>query len=59
MPEIGITRRESPSDRLECNAILDMTIPGYVNVVVVIIEIAMIDRPEGYEGSRRQKKANQ
>jgi hypothetical protein len=59
MPVTGMTGRESPSDRFEGNAILDVTIPGYVNIVVVIIEIAMRDRPEGYEGSRRQKKVNQ
>jgi hypothetical protein len=59
MPVTGMTGRESPSDRFDRNAILDVTIPGNVSVVVVIIEIAMMDRPEGYECSRRQKKVNQ
>jgi len=55
MPVTGMTGRESPSDRFDRNAILDMTIPGYVNVVVVIIEIAMIDRQKAMRVAAARK----
>ncbi len=59
MPVIVIIGRKSPSDPLDRNAIPDMNVLGDVALVVVISEITMIDLPEGYECSRRQKNVNQ
>jgi hypothetical protein len=36
-----------------------MNVVGYVYRIVEINEIALIDLPECYEGSKRQKKVNQ
>jgi hypothetical protein len=43
-----MTGRECPSNSLNRNAILDMIVFGYIDVIVDINEIAIIDLPEDH-----------
>ena len=54
----GITGRECPSNCLRRNTVPDMDVFSYVRGIVIINEIAMIDLPECYESSSRQKKTD-
>ena len=49
---------EGPSNSRYRNTILNLTVSGYVAVIVVINEIAMTYLPECYEGSNSQENAN-
>jgi hypothetical protein len=59
MPVPGMIGRESPANSLCRNTILYMTVFGYVKVVVVIGEIAIIDLPVNGNDSYRQNGAYQ
>lgn len=59
MPIGGVTCRKCPRYRVRADAVLNMEIMRYVFTVVQADEIRLSDRPECYEGKKRQKKADQ
>jgi hypothetical protein len=59
VPELGVERRERPTDSLHRKTALNRPVFGDVFGIVINKEIAIIDPPEGDEGSSHQKNANE
>jgi hypothetical protein len=58
VPVRDMTGRECPSNPVQRNTVLDMTIFRYIERIVKINEIAAIDLPECHKGGNREKQVN-
>ena len=58
VPELGIQRREGPSNRLHREAVLNVPVFGNVPPIIEINEIAVGDLPEGHEGGDGEEEGD-